>query len=59
MIVPAIPSRATRLLKLRDFCVGGAVLMYRLDGAMIRGSAVRAINRGAAARNMVDYEMNR
>lgn len=49
-----MPSRATKLLKLRDFCVGGAVLMYRLDGARVRGSAERAIRRGAAARNMVD-----
>jgi hypothetical protein len=52
MMVPAIPNRASKLFQLLDFCVGGAVLMYRRAGATLRGSAERAINRGAA-RNMV------
>lgn len=59
-MAPAMPTRATRLLKLLDFCDGGAVLMYRLVGAMDRNdaacSAGRAINRGAA-RNMIENDM--
>lgn len=55
-----MPTRATKLLKLLDFCDGGAVLMYRLAGAMGRSDAVRsagrAINRGAA-RNMIQKDM--
>jgi hypothetical protein len=48
-----MPKRATKLFQLRDFCVGGAVLRYRRVGcATLRGSAERAINRGAA-RNMM------
>lgn len=52
MMVPAIPYRAAKLFQLLDFCVGGAVLMYRLTGATLRDSAERATNRGAA-RNMI------
>jgi hypothetical protein len=47
-----MPKRAAKLFQLLDFCVGGAVLRYRRAGAMLRGSAERAINLGAA-RNMV------
>jgi hypothetical protein len=48
-----MPRRATRLFQLRDVCVGGAVLMYRRAGSVVRGSAERAIKRGAA-RNMME-----
>jgi len=55
-MVPATPNRATKLFQLLDFCVGGAVLMFRRAGGMGRGAmervAERAINRGAA-RNML------
>ena len=52
-----MPTRATKLFQLLDFCVGGAVLMKRLDAAAgARGNARVAAERAIsldAGRNIV------